>query len=248
MMKRISLIICQVVFCFTALFNQSCSKDELLPEKENTVKLRDVSKYLILGNSITVVQKSSYWWGEWGMAATKASSDYVHVFNSLLENKFSHKIPYKAINIAEWEKNTNTFDNSKLNSYFDHDENLVILRIGENVPFPDLNTYEKNLTTLVKHIKKQAPNAHIVLTGNFWKSSKRDLIQYNVAKSEGCTWVALSQLDFPEYKPTLDTQVYDDEGSLHKISEGGDQAIEVINHPGDKGMKRIAELIFDAII
>lgn len=43
----------------------------------------DVQTGLILGNSITLHSPCSYWWGSWGMAASSAEHDFVHILANM---------------------------------------------------------------------------------------------------------------------------------------------------------------------
>ena len=40
--------------------------------------VQGMKQVLFIGNSITLHGKGSYWWGEWSMAASAKSLDYVH--------------------------------------------------------------------------------------------------------------------------------------------------------------------------
>lgn len=40
--------------------------------------------YLVIGNSITSHPINEYWWGEWGMAASKKENDFVHILGNLI--------------------------------------------------------------------------------------------------------------------------------------------------------------------
>lgn len=214
------------------------------------VNIGTVSRWVAFGNSITRHGITPYWWGEWGMAATGKAQDYIHVLNSFLENKFKKVIAVETVNIGPWELNFSGYDKNLITPYLTGAEDLIVLRLGENVPDND-NTYavyEKELTDLLKFIKGKSAKATIVITGNFWTNSKKDVVQKKVADQNNCIWVPLKQLDLPENKSTLSTQVFGADNKWHLISEGGSAAQGVANHPNDKGMYNIAEAIYKSIV
>lgn len=216
-------------------------------EKDNNPKV--VKKWIALGNSITKHAITPFWWGEWGMAATVKEKDYVHLLNSLLEDYYKTTLSFKAVNIATWERDFNGFDKESIRSHFSGDEDIVVIRLGENVPNREESyaVYKEEFSHLVAFLKVLAPTASFVITGNFWANARKDAIQKEVADQYNCIWVPLAQLETPENKSTLETKVSGDDGEWHTVSEGGKTAPGVANHPGDEGMKNIATAIMNAI-
>jgi len=209
-----------------------------------------VKKWIALGNSITKhAVNNTFWWGEWGMAATVKEKDYVHVLNGLFEQDYNTPVAFDAVNIAGWERDFTGFNKESLRSHFSGDEDVVLIRLGENVPGTEAAyaVYKQELTKLVTFLKGLVPNATFVLTGNFWTNAQKDAIQKTVADENNCIWVRLSQLDKAENKSTVDTKVFGADGQWHTISEGGTSAAGVAMHPGDLGMKNIATAIFNGI-
>lgn len=201
------------------------------------------AKWVAIGNSITWHPINSYWWGEYGMAASKRENDYVHVLNEKLKGLDSNA-SFKIAWAVEWERNHNGYDLSYFDEYFDGDETLVVIRLGENVT--SLTNYEADFRLLVQHIKSLAPNAQIVISGVFMTASSnlaaKDTAQKNVSDSEGCTWLSLKELDTTENRNKVGNQVMGDDGQLHAIDNQ-----TVADHPGDKGMKAIADAIYNLI-
>ena len=211
------------------------------------VSIRSVKKWLAFGNSITKHGITDFWWGEWGMAATVKEKDYVHVLNGLLEEKYNNTIDFEPVNIAPWEGDSKTFDKEQINKYLDGTEDVVVIRIGENVGGNTLAAYKEELSALVKYMKSRSPNACYVITGNFWTNKAKDEVQKAVAEEYGCLWLTLDQFDTDENKCTLDTKVFGDDGKWHVISEGGETAPGVAAHPSDIGMENIAKSIFSVL-
>lgn len=207
--------------------------------------LSTYTKWVALGNSITIHPITSYWWGEWGMAASTRAKDWVHQLNTKIQGLNPIAPTFSAHNIGAWEQAHTTFDKNAFNSYFAGDEDLVVIRLGENVS--DLTNYEMSFNNLITYVKSKAPLAKIIVTGNFWVNTNKDLAQKNASDSSGCTWVQLDYLDAPAYKATLGTMVYGDDNQWHTISDGGATAGGVAIHPGDVGMEAIADSIFSVI-
>ena len=145
-------------------------------------------------------------------------------------------------NIAAWELAHNGFDLTSFDSFFDGSEDLIVLKIGENVS--NFNNYEANYTLLVEYLISKAPSARVIICGSFWINETIDTAHKNVADLLGLPFVKLSQLDAPIYKSTVDTQVFGDDGNWHTISDGGAISGGVANHPGDLGMQEIANAVF----
>lgn len=75
-MKRKLIVSILIVTCFmTAILLYGCTKDSSNP----------YTRVLVLGNSITKHPITSYWWGEWGMAASKKENDFVHKLEKMLQ-------------------------------------------------------------------------------------------------------------------------------------------------------------------
>lgn len=213
------------------------------------VSIDTIKKWIAFGNSITKHPITPFWWGEWGMAADKKEKDYVHVLNALLQERYKDSIAFEAVNIADWENDFNNFDKNTLSQYLKGDEDLIIIRLGENVPNNDsiYVAYEQELRELLQFIKSKSPQATYVLTGNFWENLGKDKVQKKIADENYCIWVPLSHLNKRQNKTTEDAQVFGNDGQWHTIAEGGKLAEGVANHPGNKGMYKIARSIYQAI-
>ena len=140
-MKRITVVSILVGFCFLAsLLSGGCTKNT-----DNTY-----SNVLVLGNSITKHPVTSYWWGEWGMAASKKENDFVHKLEKLLQTT-NRNCKVEGYQIWDWERNHTTYDKSNLDTFFISKPDLVIIRLGENVG--SLTNFDVSLQDLVNYIK-----------------------------------------------------------------------------------------------
>lgn len=208
-----------LIFC-------ACKKQPVINNEPKTGTI--YSNVLILGNSITYSQQnlSIGWKGNWGMAASVPEKDYVH----LLTAKFkatNANCTVQATNIAAFELNYNTYDfDTELKTYRDTKPDLLILRIGENVQSSfDSVAFAKRYQALIAYMKTGNPNMKVLAAGSFWPD--REYI--NIIMSRYTPYIALNDLgnDLSNYAFNL-TNVSD----------------AVKGHPGDKGMKGIADKIW----
>lgn len=199
-----------------------------------------IRNWLIIGNSITISPINSYWWGQWGMAASRRENDYVHVLTDLIRQKYVNLEDPQIIwsGPTSWERthNQNYDYETKLAPYLSADTDLVVLRLGDNVV--DYTNYEANYGTYLDKIREYAPNAQIIATGVFWNNPTTDNAQRNAALSRGIPFVELSDLDQPKYKSFIGDVVWGDDGQQHTVDNLG-----VSKHPNDNGMAQIATRI-----
>ncbi|MDV3661624.1 hypothetical protein CMU70_14310 [Elizabethkingia anophelis] len=196
-----------------------------------------------LGNSICRHQITSFWWGDWGMAATVREKDYVHRFLTKYQVK-NPSATTEALNIAIWEQSPASYDKTLMDLTI-LDSDLIVIRIGENVTWS--TSFKSEFRLLVEYIMSKVPNATLLIGGTFWYSQEKDNDMKAVADEKGITFVSMQGLDIPENKQTLSGQVFGDDGNWHTISDGGETAVGVANHPNDLGMDYIAQRLIDSL-
>ncbi|HYG77077.1 MAG TPA: SGNH/GDSL hydrolase family protein [Planctomycetota bacterium] len=205
-------------------------------------KLRDdikADRVLFLGNSITrhgVLEKIG-WTTEWGMAASAEEKDYVHLVASALGELRGKKPEIHIKNIADFERTLATYDiNEMLKEAFAFKPDLVILAIGENVPGmkndADKALLKGKVSELLAKLKENSKPV-IIVRGCFWTDKAKDEALQQACASAGGTFVDISALGKDE--------------SNYARSERKFQHDGVAAHPGDKGMKAIADAIVAAM-
>lgn len=216
---------------------------------ENDVEGKDIEwdengyNYLAVGNSITIHDLATYWWDDdRGMASSSDDKDYVHLVENYLEESYGD-VTTNVTNLASWE--TNGFDREEflplINPYLSDDVDLVTIQLGENAS--DLDTWESDFENLISYVHEGAPNAKILVIGDFWSNGDRDSLKEQAAEAEGAIYVSLDGIkDNEDYYAGLGTEVEDSDGELHTIEHSG-----VASHPGDKGMEAIADRIIEAL-
>ncbi len=183
-------------------------------------------KILILGNSITRhgPKADIGWEGDWGMAASAADKDYVH----LLHQKFTDAgfdVAMRIRQSAHWERNFRNAD--CLAAYAgdrDFGADMVIFRLGENVLDENAPYFADAIHTFMTYLG--AKPGHIIFSTCWWDRPELDEPIRRVAKELQC--------------PCAETLCPDQSMKAYgKFVHGG-----VAAHPGDDGMEMIAEKIF----
>ena len=219
--------------------SETTAESETEPSYEQgTQWLEDGFNYLAIGNSITRHGITSYWWNETGMAASDSDHDYFHLVLKHLEEN-NDKVMGVSYNFYIWETQAHDRDEalSLLDQYLSPDLDLVTIQLGENAG--DLTTFQIDFVSLLHYIQNKAPEAKILVVGDFWNSGNRNDLKAAAASEANVGFVSLEGIaDNEEYFCGLGTTVYDAEGNEHIVEHNG-----VARHPGDAGMKAIAERI-----
>ncbi|MFD2874331.1 hypothetical protein ACFS5N_17750 [Mucilaginibacter ximonensis] len=202
----------------------SCKK------QNNTVSQSTLtfSNVVILGNSITYAphDNSIGWYGDWGMAATALDLDYAH----LLLAKFKVKNPNVQVqikNIAAFEKDAVNYDlDANLKELKNSKPDLLILRIGENVPAgTDMTVFDERYTALINYFKSANPNIIILSAGSVWADN------IDAVMMKHPPYVLLSSM--------IKT------GSNFSFGLWSNPGVEL--HPSNKGMENIALALWNKI-
>ena len=187
-------------------------------------------KILYLGNSITLhgINHDIGWHWEWGMAASAEEKDYVHCLNRMIEEKEQVSVEYKVRNIADFEREPETYDLENLAELRDWSPDVLILRICENTPEEKVDAFGTAFLKLIRYF--QIPDIRIYAVGPFWKHDRKEAYIRQAGEMLGVTYVSLEHLHSQEYQ------------AIGLFEHPG-----VAGHPSDKGMQAIADAIFDAM-
>ena len=191
-------------------------------------------KVLVYGNSIALHGPLAKigWTNNWGMAASAPEKDFAHLVVAGLEAKLGKKADFRIRNLAVLERNfaTNVATVAEISADAKWKPDYVVVAIGENVQNIDSSTaaaYRKFLADIARPFTDLG--VRVVMRSPFWK---------NTLKAE-CTAKAAAEVG----------AVYVDAGSLGSVDENKAKGLfwhgGVANHPGDLGMRRLADLILD---
>ena len=204
-------------------------------KKNDYIQIEDNGglRILFVGNSITRHGPKAEigWYHDFGMAASDISKDYVHLV--LNELSVKEEISYCICQAAEWEWKYKT-GSEVLNLYEDAQKfnaDIIVMRIIENCNISDFNgeLFEREYKKLIDYLNYSG-KAKIILTTGFWKHPGDNNI-IKVGEDNGYETIYLGDLgELDEMK------------AIGKFQHRG-----VSIHPGDKGMRAIADRILKKI-
>ena len=190
-------------------------------------------KVLFLGNSITKHSPAPQigWNGNWGMAATELEKDYVHICEKAITSRHEDA-SFCIVQGAEWEwkyKAENICDLFEEAHNFRPD--VIISFLSENVPedYIEKDSFIKALHDFHNYLSAGNQDVGIIVVSNFFNNEKKSMYLKEYCEIYNATFVYISDLILDENNLA---SMYEHEG--------------VRIHPGDLGMKLIAERIIDA--
>lgn len=227
--------------------NDSLKSEVSALKEEKLAAETDTSfDYLAIGNSITQHPVyGDYWWGEWGMAASSEEKDYFHQVAAAVSEKYEESTT-QALNYTIWEKPFYEREDALkyLKGYVTEDLDLVTIQLGENLYLEDDEDVEKlddEYEDLINYIKEHAPNAQILVLGQFWENGVIDAAKQKACQETASTFVSLAQIQDLSYRVGMDAEVLGADGDTHTIDNQ-----PVSEHPGDEAMTYIANAIIAA--
>ncbi len=204
------------------------------------VKPEAIRRILFLGNSITLHGPNADigWHGNWGMAASSEDKDYVHLVTSGLAQHTGSRPQIMVRNIADFERNYATYDvDLQMKDFFAFDPDLVILAIGENVPALGSDDAKTQFKAGVMNILRCAlAKRHplVVVRTCFWEDAAKDEVLRQACQEADGILVNAGPLGRDAANAARSERTFAHDG--------------VAGHPGDKGMKAIADAIVDAVL
>ena len=198
-----------------------------------------VGKVLFLGNSITLhgPKPDIGWTGNWGMAASAAERDYAHLLVAQIAKTAGVAPQMMVKNIADFERGYETFDVAAgLKAEMDFGADVVVVAIGENVEEPVSDHAKAKFAVAFSRLLAGIAGggkATVFVRGSFWQSPAKDKIMRDASTVAGATFVEISALGRDPSNAA---------SAERKIEHAG-----VAGHPGDKGMRAIADALFASI-
>jgi hypothetical protein len=207
---------------------------------EPEVKASAIRRILFLGNSITLhgPKADIGWTGNWGMAASSEDKDYVHLVTSALAQHTGSRPQIMVRNIADFERNYATYDvDLQMKDLFAFDPDLVVLAIGENVPSLGSEDAKAQFKAGVMNILKCAlAKRHplVVVRSCFWADAAKDGVLRQACQEADGIFVNAGPLGRDTANAARSERSFTHDG--------------VAGHPGDKGMKALADAIVQAVL
>jgi len=204
------------------------------------VKASAIRKILFLGNSITLhgPKADIGWDGNWGMAASAEDKDYVHLVTSSLARHTGAAPQTMVRNIADFERNYAGYDvDGQMKDFFASDPDLVVLAIGENVPaLGSENDKTRFKAGLMKILRCALARRHplVVVRSCFWADATKDQMLSQACQEADAIFVNAGPLGKDAANVARSERSFKHDG--------------VAAHPGDKGMKALADAIVQAVL
>jgi len=198
----------------------------------------DASRVVFLGNSITRHGPAPNigWNDDWGMAASARDKDYVHLVAAGLA-RLARKAPeIRFANIADFERNLATFDlDAKLKAELDFKQTLVVVAIGENVASLQTDDAKAQFKSSLGRLlgKFKGGSTTLLVRSCFWADPAKDGILRQACQDAGGIFADIGALGKDETNYARAERKFEHAG--------------VAAHPGDKGMKAIADAILAAL-
>ena len=193
-------------------------------------------KVLIYGNSIAYHGRAPKigWNADWGMAASVREKDFAHLVVAGLEKHRGERADFRIRNLALLERNyrTNLVDFAELAEDVAYAPDYVVIAIGENSPAirpQDVLDYTQFLVRLAKPLAESARHPRMVMRSPFWRSAVKAECTAKAAAAVGATYVDAGPLS--DKNENMAIGLFEHRG--------------VSRHPGDLGMRRLADLILD---
>lgn len=213
--------------------NTVSSKDQLKPSEYVSFpsEQNDGVRILFLGNSITKhgVAEKIGWLHNWGMAASDLSKDYVHQVMQKVADA-GVEACYCIAQISNWEREYRngsdllaTFETAR-----EFGADIIVWRAIENSSGEnfDYDAFAENCKALLDYLNPKG-TAKVIMTTSFWKHPGDPAIR-RVAEERG---YPLSELgEYGEMDEMMAKGLFEHSG--------------VAMHPGDLGMKTIADEIW----
>jgi hypothetical protein len=192
-------------------------------------------KVLVYGNSIALhAPKADIGWTNcWGMAASAPEKDFAHLVVSGLEAKLGKKADFRIRNLAALERNftTNIATVVEISADAAWKPDYVAIAIGENSPNIDESNaalFQKFLADIARPFTKY--RSMVVMRSPFWRNEPKADCTAKAASEVGAAYVDAGHLGAKA-----------ENKAIGLFSHSG-----VANHPGDLGMRRLADLILAA--
>ena len=205
-------------------------------------------RVVFIGNSILLGMFNTY-----GMCSTDPKSDYAyHVQQAILARNPSctfkklHGSAYEHSetddSVENWLSNDNIYSQRPARESFDEDTDLAIIQMTDNVNTDKKVTVFKNgVDRFVMSIKDMCPKARLVWVYGWYNKFNSHERLLELSREHSIELVDISGLRCPE------NESYS--GQLSLNAEGDEVVVKDtwITHPGNKGMRAIADKIIETL-
>lgn len=198
-------------------------------------------KVAVFGNSLTLG------FGTFGMAASDSRHDYFHYVREYLL-KMNPDLEMTRYGASTWEGMTDSASRKEAVNGFIRNlsgkEDLLIIQLSDNVNTAGKKeTFPEDTWTMLSMFRSACPQARILWVASWYGWGANYGPIENACDELGIDLVDIRDLSqVAENQSKIGSTYTDDSGTVHEITSAG-----VASHPGDIGMKRIADRIIDCI-
>jgi len=172
------------------------------------------------------------------MAASSEDKDYVHLVARAIAQHTGAAPQIRVRNIADFERNYATYDvDGQLKDLFAFDPDLVVLAVGENVPALGSDSARAQFKAGVMGLLRCAMarrHPQVVVRSCFWADAAKDQALREAAAEADAVFVDAGPLGREAANAARSERSFKHDG--------------VAGHPGDKGMKALADALVGAIL
>lgn len=222
--RSISKAFTIIYFIFISFCCNSYSKNNYYQPK------KIIKRVAVIGNSITLHGPNDNigWKNTSGMAASSTEKDYIHIFLEKISLQQNKIIPELLIeNGYGFETQLSSFLINSFKNINEFHPDIIILQVGDNVK--NINDFRDAYKALMGFLSKN--ESKIICISTWWEDKVKDDIIKDICYDNSAIYINISDLS----KNTSNVAL-----SERKFINNG-----VANHPGDKGMKNIADRIYN---
>jgi lysophospholipase L1-like esterase len=231
----LALVICQLLPFWKGMFAQEPN------QKQSEIRIGNlkVNKLLILGNSVALHGPAPQigWNGNWGMAASSREKDFAHVLHSRVSKATRQEPELLVLNLADFERKQTDFDfDQGLKESLSFEADVVIVAVGANAPALESDDAKQRYRSAFEQLLsrlRQKKSTTLLVRGEFWPDLAKEQIMREVCEKAGGTYVPLLGLNKEPANLGSADQKFEHAG--------------VAGHPGDRGMRLIANELWNAI-
>lgn len=198
-------------------------------------------KALFIGNSLLVG------FGQFGMCASNAQSDYYyHVTQAILKQNASFTADRSAGTSLEGATSDEAQDTaySNISGKLSADLDLVIVQLSDNTNNAESIAYflGGGAKRLLTKIRTACPKARVVWAAAWYSSTEKLNAIQKACADTGCLFVDFSDLRTSENQGAIGNTITYPNGETSTVEASG-----VASHPGDTGMKAIADRLLEKL-
>ena len=196
------------------------------------------NKTLFIGNSLLVG------WKTFGMCAKDSSHDYYHYMTDWIKKEKS-SATFNKLSGTEFEGATSDLEatnwmTNTLRGQLSNDIDLVIIQLSDNVNTEEkLSTFRSTCIQLIRYIRSICTKARIAWVSAWYYTSEKQSIIQSACENTGSTFIDITDIaSSSDNRGSIGDEIHKDDGSTVIVDSSG-----VASHPGNKGMRLIANRI-----